>query len=95
MIPGSVRVTGPIAPSDVSDSYPTHVSNYGQGGMHEVADITARDAIADERRLEGMIVFVISESKNYQLVGGVTNSDWVDMAKMAHKQVMKRVSLGF
>lgn len=42
------------------------------------ADLTARDAIASGTRWEGMEVYVISESKSYKLVGGITNSDWVE-----------------
>ena len=43
-----------------------------------VADLTARDAIASGKRYEGLRVYVESEEKNYQLVGGVTDSDWVE-----------------
>jgi CBS domain-containing protein len=47
-----------------------------------VADITARDAIASGVRYEGLIVYVedVSEQTNYQLVGGITNGDWVELA---------------
>ena len=76
-IPGSVRVAGFIAPSDTEDLYPTHDSQYGKGGYREVADLEDRDAIPNERRKEGMAVWVISESKEYRLVGGITNSNWV------------------
>lgn len=41
-----------------------------------VVDITARDAIASGVRFRGMVVHVLSENKNYQLSGGITNSDW-------------------
>lgn len=41
-----------------------------------VADITARDAIASGVRFRGMVVHVLSDNKNYQLNGGITNSDW-------------------
>ncbi len=45
-----------------------------------VADITARDAILSGRRYEGMIVYVTSQSTNYQLVGGITDSDWSELS---------------
>lgn len=45
-----------------------------------VADLTARDAIDSGRRYEGLIVYVLGEATNFQLVGGVTNSDWVELA---------------
>ena len=41
-----------------------------------VADITARDAIPAALRYEGMLVYVASEKKTYQLQGGITNSNW-------------------
>lgn len=43
-----------------------------------VADLTARDAIDAGIRFEGFIVFVTAEGKNYQLIGGITNSEWVE-----------------
>jgi hypothetical protein len=78
-IPGSVRVGGFIAPSDSLDTFATHDSIYGKGGHREVADLTARDAVTTERRREGMTVYVVSEAKTYRLVGGITNSDWVEV----------------
>jgi len=44
-----------------------------------VADNTARDAIAAGVRYEGMIVYSEGDNKNYQLKGGITNGDWVDL----------------
>ena len=44
-----------------------------------VADQTARDAIDALVRYEGMIVYVAVDETNYQLVGGITNSDWVEV----------------
>lgn len=44
-----------------------------------VADTTARDAIDSGRRFEGMIVYVEADEKNYQLVGGITDSDWEEL----------------
>lgn len=44
-----------------------------------VTNNTARDAIAIGRRYEGMTVYVISSQKNFQLQGGVTNADWVEL----------------
>lgn len=41
-----------------------------------VVDITARDAIVSGVRFRGMVVHVLSDNKNYQLSGGITNSDW-------------------
>lgn len=45
-----------------------------------VADITARNAILAGRRYEGMATYVTSEATNYQLIGGITNSDWAEFS---------------
>jgi len=41
-----------------------------------VADTTARNAIPTGVRYEGMTVFVIADQVNYQLIGGITDSEW-------------------
>lgn len=43
----------------------------------QVANVTARDAIAAGVRWEGMIVHCLAEKTSYELKTGVTNSDWV------------------
>ena len=40
-------------------------------------NITDRDTLDLLRRFEGMFAFVESEGKNYQLVGGILNSNWI------------------
>lgn len=45
-----------------------------------VANVTARDAIPTLRRWEGMLVYVVAEQKHFTLIGGVTNTDWVELA---------------
>jgi len=80
-IPGSVRVGGFIAPSDSTDEYATQDSIYGRGGLREVADFTALNAITTDRRRAGMLVFVNSETKYYRLLAGPwdgTLGDWVE-----------------
>jgi hypothetical protein len=73
-----VKITGTIVPTDTTDTYPTHDSQYGKGGYISVTDITSRDNISSFRRTEGMLVWVISEGNFYRLSGGITNLDWVD-----------------
>lgn len=75
-IPGSVPVTGFIAPTDDTDTYPATDPIWGIGGWREVADNTARDAIPAARRREGMVVHSIGASQAYRLEGGITNGDW-------------------
>lgn len=43
-----------------------------------VSNLPARNLIQSFRRYEGMKVYVVAEQKNYQLIGGITNADWVE-----------------
>lgn len=67
-------------------STPTVRSRDVKGGLMQVADLAARDAIPDQAaardsvdqfRQEGMLCFVQSNQSTYQLRGGITNADWV------------------
>jgi hypothetical protein len=85
-IEGSVTIGGFIAPSDTTDTYPSHVDIYGRGGMRSVADNTERDAITSDRRSEGMFVYVLDPAGDgtvdatlYTLSGGITNSNWIEV----------------
>lgn len=71
-IPGSVPVTGFIAPTDSNDTYASHSEVYGRGGYRTVANTTARDAITTDRRLEGMLVFCVADGVTYQLDNDLT-----------------------
>lgn len=73
---GTVRVTGKFAPSDTTDTYPTHDEAYCYGGYQSVADETARLAIASARRKQGMLVRQRDTGAFWMLIGGITNSDW-------------------
>lgn len=78
-IPGSVPISGFIAPTSIYDTYATHSEEYGRGGIRTVNDITERNNITNLRRKIGMLVYVISDNKFYQLQNGITNSHWVDL----------------
>lgn len=56
-----------IAPFTTDDTYATHDSQYGKGGWHEVLTIAERDAIPEDRKRNGMAVFVVEEKKVYTL----------------------------
>lgn len=71
-------VISPIRPQAAEDTFASAYANEIKGGHHQVADLTARNAITTDRRTEGMLCWVISESKMYRLVGGITNDDWVE-----------------
>lgn len=81
-IAGSVTVTGFIAPTDTTDTYPVTDAVYGIDGLRSVADATARNAIPDARRRYGMIVFTQDNNKYWQLQASPwsgTNTDWVEV----------------
>lgn len=79
LIPGSVRVTGFIAPSDSADTYPAFKPIYGLGGMRTVIDLTERDAIFVPRREEGMLVYTISDETYYKLNSDLLTWTIVDL----------------
>ena len=56
-----------IAPFTTDDIYPTHYSQYGHGGWHEVATLADLDLIPLPRRTEGMAVHVNDIGKTYIL----------------------------
>ncbi len=70
-----VNIIDTLGPKNDGD-FATHSSEFSKGGFKEVADITARDAITTERRVEGMHVYVISSGEIYTLGAGLTNGDW-------------------
>jgi hypothetical protein len=77
-IPGGVRFTGFVSPSDTADVYAVIDPLYGIGGLREVPDTAARDAITIPRRREGMMCYVQDIDKFYYLKNGITNSDWLE-----------------
>lgn len=81
-IPGGIKVTSFISPTDTTDTFPTHDSIYGKGGLRTVDSTTSRDAITSARRSEGMMVYVENDEKVYILKGGVTNNDWVEFTSV-------------
>jgi hypothetical protein len=62
-----IPVTDLISTTAESDTYATHTSILGKGGLHEVANIEARDAITVERRRAGMLVFTQDTQQYYTL----------------------------
>jgi hypothetical protein len=62
-----IPVTDLIDTTTPSDTYATHNSTRGKGGLHEVVDIAARDAITTERRTAGMLAYVLADNRYYTL----------------------------
>lgn len=71
-VPG-VRVTDSIVPTDDADEYPTHLAEYGKGGLRTVPTYADLALIPLLRRETGMEVFVASEALKYRLDGSLTN----------------------
>lgn len=67
LIPGT-NVSAKIVPFDTDDSFATHDSIYGRGGLREVANLTERDGITLDRQRVGMLVYVESNNTYYQLL---------------------------
>ena len=68
----------PIAPTEPADTNPTHIAEYGRGGLMTVASTAARDAIPASRKTVGMLVYVTDQSKYYTLTA--TPNTWVELA---------------
>jgi hypothetical protein len=76
-ITGTVPITGIIAPTSELATYAVTDPQYGLGGLRSVGTTSQRDAISQDRREEGMMVYVQNVDSYYALVGGTSNSDWV------------------
>lgn len=87
---GGVGITGLIAnlPGTITP-YPTQDPSLELGGYRSVANIAARDAIPANFRVIGMQVTLIDTGDTYQLVGGITNADWVLKATSAITSIIR------
>ena len=92
--PGGVAITGYISPTSTLDIYATHKAKFGQGGYRSVLDITERDSIDPSRREDGMIAYVISENKEYKLIGGILNNHWVYQPKTDYELAVSKGYVG-
>lgn len=87
-IPGTVPVTGIIAPTSTADTYPVTDPQYGLGGLKTVPTVAIRDQIPTERRERGMIVFVIEENKHYMLSDGIANTNWTELQNIVSSSLI-------
>lgn len=85
---GSIAITSGLGVTISTDTYPTHYDFLGQGGLHTVADLTARNAITTARRSWGMVAILESDGGKYVLanvgMGGVNtditdNANWISL----------------
>lgn len=77
-IKNTIKISAPISPYSTVDTYPTHFSIFGKGGLKSVQSLQERNNIPEERREEGMLVYVANNRKIYGLRDGITNEHWVD-----------------
>ena len=85
---GSTAVLSPLGLTDVTDTYATHYAFLGNGGLHSVANSTARLAIPEDRLEFGMVVTEQDSTDKYILaniaMGGssdtITDPDnWISL----------------
>lgn len=94
-IPGSVSVTGVLAPTDTTDTYAVTDPVYGIDGLRSVSDHAARNAIPNARRRFGMLVFTQSDQMYWTLKVGSwlgTDDDWNLLTLSASTAVVYRRS---
>lgn len=61
------NLSAPVVPFTTDDEYPTHVDEYGRGGLMALADTHARDAIPAGRLKLGMFVSTVADKKLWRL----------------------------
>ena len=74
----SIPVTDLIDTTAPSDTYATHNSTRGKGGLHECTTLVERDAITAARRTVGMLAYVADTGLYYTLQADLTS--WVALA---------------
>jgi len=67
IIPGTIPLSGTIAPFSSTDTYAITDAAYGKDGLRNVADNTERNAIPDARRKEGMLVGTLDTGTYWRL----------------------------
>ena len=77
-------IASPIRPADPLQTIATVFSNEVKGSLHTYQDINERDSVIVERRDWGMLCYVISVNRTYQLIYGYNsttltdNTNWVE-----------------
>jgi hypothetical protein len=75
-ITGGFAILGFVSPLDSSDTYPVTDPKYGLGGLRTVQTLTERNNIPNDRRQNGMIVYVVAENLFYTLI----NDSWEEFS---------------
>ena len=78
-IKNTLKISAPLSPYDTNDVYPTHLPEFGKGGLRAVETIEDRDNIPVERREVGMFVYVKANETTYVLRGNLENTSWIEL----------------
>nr|BFD63156.1 hypothetical protein BdHM001_18370 [Bdellovibrio sp. HM001] len=70
------QMTYELAGGTGNDKWREYGSGGSGSGILTVADQTERNAIASGDRYDGLIVYVLADQMNYQLQGGIANTNW-------------------
>lgn len=62
-----ITVPAGVVPNAIDAEYPTHYSDYGKGGWHEVDTIEEMYALTDTHKKSGMAVYVLATKELYIL----------------------------
>jgi hypothetical protein len=90
---GGIRIAGFLGLTEDTDTYATHVDNYGKGGIHSVQNIIERDLISFERRTEGMLCYIIDDGAVYELYGGIENINWILVYSITNDRIVINMGL--
>lgn len=86
----AIDLIATIAPKN-DGAFATHDSKYGLGGWREVETLGDRDAITEDRRRAGMIVYVLEEQQAYKLGDDLTS--WEPFSSLLTQQVVYSISV--
>jgi len=73
------NVAAPVVPFTTDDVYPSHVDEYGKGGLMALANVAARDAIPVGRLKLGMFVSTVEDETLWRLKS-LDPVEWVAFA---------------
>ena len=79
-ITGYISIGLPLGPNTETDPVFITDPQYGLGGLRTVETIQKRNEIVTARRQVGMMVYVQEDDNYYSLIGGISNSDWVEFS---------------
>jgi len=71
-------IAAQVTTGDTVNTFPIGDENEMLGGHHSVQQLSDRDAIPAQRRVEGMTCYVVVTQRTFQLVGGTNNGNWAD-----------------